>query len=236
MHKRLLWLIIGLLSMLLLLSGCAKGTAHVTVNKNGSIDVAVKLRLDASTQALLSGKMEDSLVSKLQAAGIPLQKIQDGKATEYQFLKSYASVEEMKSFSGKWEGVDTKVSTQNRWLYTKYNVEAQPQMNVYMDKAMDNIGTLGIPKSLARLLLKSFAIDFKLTLPVDLFGDNNATVQEGRTLTWHITLADTEPIQMEVYVPNIKNIVIAASVVALILVVLVVLWFRRRKRRTLRKS
>lgn len=75
------------------------------------------------------------------------------------------------------------------------------------------------------------AFDFKLTLPVDLYGDNNANVEDGRTLTWNVTLADTEPIQMQVYVPNVWNIVIVLIILVVVIATAIILFVRKRKQR-----
>ncbi|MNW62988.1 hypothetical protein D3C74_411520 [compost metagenome] len=103
---------------------------------------------------------------------------------------------------------------------------AQPKLNAYSDEITGGIEKLSVPKSLAGLLMQSLAAEFKLTLPYDLYGANNAVSQEGNTLTWRITLADSEPLRLVVYVPDIKNILIAGG--GLILIIAAgVLWFIR---------
>ncbi|WP_339188459.1 MULTISPECIES: hypothetical protein [unclassified Paenibacillus] len=223
--------LLGLLLMLVLLSGCSKGTAHVTVNKNGSVDFAVNMKVNSRAEALISGKMEDALVNKLKDQGIELEKSQDGKSTVYEFMKSYASFEEMKALSGDLDIVDLKLDTKDYWFYTKYDVEAKPKLNSYIDTIMDNMGSLSLSKPIIRAFLQNMAFDFKLTLPVDLYGDNNANVEDGRTLTWNVTLADTEPIQMQVYVPNVWNIVIVLIILVVVIVTAIILFIRKRKQR-----
>lgn len=230
-HKWRGFSIIGLLFILIMLSGCAKGTAHVTVNMNGSVDLAVDVKLDSRAGALISEKMENALVSKLQDEGIQLEKSQDGKSTVYQFLKSYASFEDIASTSGGLDIVDLKIEPQDKWLYTKYDVDAQLKFNTYTDTIMDNMGDLSLSKPILRTLLQNLAFDFKLTLPMDLFGENNATVEEGKSLTWKVTLADTEPIQMQVYVPNVRNIMIVLIVLVVAIITTIILFIRKRKLR-----
>lgn len=216
--------------ILVLLTGCAKGTAHVTVKKDGGVDLAFSLLLDSRSESLVGGKIED-FTSRLQLAGIDLHKTKVGTSTEYQFLKSYASMEAIQWKSGNLDIVDTQVETQHKWLYTKYDVVAQPKLNNYSEEIMEGIGKLDIPKPLVRLLVKSLAMDFKLTLPYDLYGANNAAEQEGNTLTWHITMADPEPLQLVVYVPNISNIAIAGGGIILLLAAIIFLFIRKRKLR-----
>lgn len=234
--KRRYFSILGLLLMLIMLSGCANGTAHVTVNRNGSVDLAVNVKLDSRAEALISDKMENALINKLQDEGIQLDKSQEGKSTVYQFLKSYASYEEMASTSGGLDIVDLKVETQDKWLYTKYDVDAQLKFKTYTDTIMDNMSNLSLSKPIIRTILQNLAFDFKLTLPMDLFGENNAAVEEGKTLTWNVTLADTEPIQMQVYVPNVRNIVIVLIVLVVAIITTIILFVRKRKVRNLKRS
>ncbi|WP_238653659.1 EGFR-like transmembrane domain-containing protein [Paenibacillus piscarius] len=221
--------ILIMLMLVLLLAGCAQGTAHMTVKKDGSLDLAFSLLLDARAEKLVSGAVEKQLSDRLAAAGIELKKTASGKSTEYQFKKSYASIEELKNSSSGIDVVDAEVSQTDRWLYTKYNISAQPKLNAYSDEIIDGLGSLNVPKSLVRLLMGSFSVDFKLTIPYDLYGENNAAEQDGNTLTWHVSLADSEPIQLSVYVPDIRNIAIAGGGLLLIIAMLITYFIRRRK-------
>ncbi|MNC07850.1 hypothetical protein D3C75_554090 [compost metagenome] len=180
---------------------------------------------------MIGGKLEEVLTTRLAAAGIQLNKSQNGKSTEYQFLKAYDSFEDMQANAGSLDIVDTQAVTSDKWLYTRYEIEAQPKLNAYSEEIIDGIETLSVPKSLVRLLMQSMAVDFNLTLPYDLYGANNAVSQDGNTLTWHITLADSEPLRMVVYVPDIKNITIAGGSVVLILAAGVIWFMRSRKTR-----
>lgn len=206
----------------------ANGTAYVTAKKDGGIDIAFSLQLNSRMESLVGGKVEELLTSRLQAAGIELHKTKNGKSTEYQFLKSYDSIQDMQN-AESLEFVDTEVTTEDKWLYTRYDAAVQPKLNAYSDEIIDGLGTLSVPKSLVRLLMQNLALDFKLTLPYDLYGPNNAVEKDGNTLTWHITMADTEPLRVVVYVPDIRNIAIAGGAVILLLALAVTLFIRKRK-------
>ncbi|WP_405104279.1 LPXTG cell wall anchor domain-containing protein [Paenibacillus sp. FSL K6-1217] len=223
--------ILMMITLVLLLTGCAQGTAHMTVKKDGSLDLAFSLLLDARAEKLVSGKVEELLTPRLAAAGIELNKTASGKSTEYRFHKSYASMEELKNSSSGFDIVEAKVGQTDRWLYTKYDVSVQPKLNAYTDEIIDGLGSLNVPKSWVRLLMGSFSADFKLTIPYDLYGPNNAAEQDGNTLTWHVSLADSEPIRLVVYVPDIKNIAFTAGGILLILAVLLTWFIRKRKQR-----
>ncbi|WP_310830140.1 hypothetical protein [Paenibacillus pedocola] len=232
MKGKKLCFIVLITSMLFLLAGCASGTAHMTVKKDGSLDLALNILLDARTESLIGGKLEEVLATRLAAADIQLNKSQSGKSTKYQFMKTYTSLEDMQATAGNMEIVDTQVITTDKWLYTKYDVEARPKLNAYSDEIADGLGTLNVPKSLAKLLMQSLAVNFKLTLPYDLYGANNAVSQEGNTLTWRITLADSEPLRLVVYVPDVKNIAIAGGGVVLLAAAAIICFIRSRKSHT----
>ncbi|WP_313641419.1 hypothetical protein [Paenibacillus sp.] len=228
--------ILALLLMIILISGCSNGTVHVTVNKNQSVDLAMNVKLDSRTEALISDKMEKSLTDKLKDEGIQLEKRQEGKSTVYQIQKNYTSFGDISSTSMGLDIVNLQLNTKENWLYTRYDVEAQPKFNSYMDTIMDNMGTLSLSKPIIQAVLKNLAFDFKLTLPIDLFGENNATVEEGRTLTWNVTLGDTEPIKMQVYVPNVWNIVIVLIILVVVIITTIILFIRKRKHRNVKRT
>lgn len=209
----------------------ANGTAHITVKKDGGLDITFSLLLNSYVESLIGGTIGELLTSKLQADGIELHKTKVGNSTEYQFLKSFASIEDMQMNAGSLDIVDTEVGTGTSWLYTKYDVVAQPKLNAYSEEILDGLGKLSVPKPLVRLMMQSLSLDFQLTLPYNLYGANNAAEQDGNTLTWHITLADTEPMRLVVYVPNVRNIAIAGGGIVLLLAAAVTLFMRRRRLR-----
>ncbi|WP_151737036.1 GGIII-like transmembrane region-containing protein [Paenibacillus tengchongensis] len=222
-----------LMIVMLALAGCAQSTAHVTVKKNGSLEFAFSLVLNARLEALAGSKLEEVLSEKLEPEGIVLQKSKNGDDTEYLFRKVYASYKDLPAMNtaGNLDIIDAEVNQEDKWLYTKYSIVAQPKFSSYTDDILNSLGDAGVPQPLVRLLLQSFAIDFKLTLPFDLYGENNAVSQDGNTLTWHLTLTDEQPLELTLMVPNVRNIAIAGGGALLVIIAAVVLFIRSRKRR-----
>ncbi|MBY0013732.1 hypothetical protein [Paenibacillus typhae] len=230
--------LIMLLLSALLLGGCASGTAHVTVKKDGSLELAFSMLLSARVESLAGGKLEEVLSHRLAAAGIELDKSQSGSSTEYKFQKTYGSFEELQQNAGSLDIIDTEVAQADKWLYTRYEVTARPKLNAYTDEIIDSIGSLDVPESLVRLMLQNLAVHFKLTLPYNLYGPNNADSQEGNTLTWRISMADTEPVRLVVYVPQVQNLAIAGGGLVLVFsagAVWLVRLIRARKSRQLKQ-
>ncbi|AIQ54731.1 hypothetical protein [Paenibacillus sp. FSL R7-0331] len=224
-----------ILSVLLLVTGCASGTAHMTVKKNGSLELAFSMLLSSRAESLAGGKLEEVLRDRLADAGIELDKSQSGKSTEYKFLKTYKSFEELQKNAGSLDIIDTEVTQKDNWLYTRYEVTAQPKLNAYTDEIIDGVGSLNVPESLVRLLLQNLAVNFKLTLPYNLYGPNNADAREGNTLTWRITMADTEPVQLVVYVPQVQNIAVAGGGLVLVACAAAIWLVRSRRSRQMKQ-
>ncbi|WP_148450052.1 hypothetical protein [Gorillibacterium timonense] len=222
-------IVIGLLLSLTILAGCSNGTMHLTVNRNGSIDLSAELLLNSKVKKLVGDKLEEQLASRLEGSGIELKEIPDGQSTRYQFTKTYSSFESIQSAEGL-DLADTNVQVTKNWLYTKYDIHVQPKMDAYVDQSLGIAGTNLLSQSVIRLLMKGLAFDFKLTLPYNLYGANNADEQSGRTLTWHVALQDSNPIQLALYVPNIRNDLITAGGLVLILGIGVIGFVRYRKR------
>ncbi|KWX88523.1 hypothetical protein AMQ83_06200, partial [Paenibacillus riograndensis] len=116
--------------------------------------------------------------------------------------------------------------------YTVYESLVLHKMNAESEEIIDGMLSLGVPLSLCLMLMQNLAPDFNLTLPYALYVPNNASEQDGNTLTWHITMSDSEPLRLFVNLPNIRNIAIAGGTVILLLAVAVTLFIRKRKSRS----
>jgi hypothetical protein len=229
MLKRKWITFIGLILMIMILTSCAKGAAHITVNKNGSIDIGMNLQMDARIQNLVGEKLEKGLEPIMSDLGIEIKKNQSSEKTEYLLLKSYDSFQDIVATNLDFKGIKIDMEETDRFFYTKYDIVAQVDSKAYDTLMNQSMRTLELPQQLTRFLLRQFKFDFSFTLPIDTFGDHNADKSEGNTLTWNISLTDPEPIRMEIYAPKIKNISILIASVLLILLVGIIYWIRRRK-------
>jgi hypothetical protein len=229
MLKRKWITFISLLLMIMILTSCAKGAAHVKVNKNGSINIGMNLQMDARIQSLVGDKLDKALEPTLSVLGIEIKKSQSGEKIEYQLLKSYDSFQDLAATNIDLKGIKIDMEETDNLLYTKYDIVAQVDSKAYDTLMNQSIQTLDLPEKLTRFVLRKFKFDFSFTLPIDTFGDHNADKSEGSTLTWNISLTDPEPIRMEIYAPKIKIISIIATSVLLILLVGIIYWIKRRK-------
>lgn len=72
--RRRRYFVVLMITMVVLLTGCASGTAHMTVKKDGSLELAFSILLDSRAEAMVGGKLEEVLTTRLEAAGIELKK------------------------------------------------------------------------------------------------------------------------------------------------------------------
>lgn len=234
MRKRGLSLIALLVLMLAVLAGCAEGTGHLTVHKDGSADVELKVRLESRLMNLLGGKGDEALRWLEQALAerdIKFSKKEDG-GVEYTIARSFASVQEMRDYFSQFatgsDAVEVKVETGEHFFYTTQDVSIQLRSDSYLDQALDKVREMGVPEPLISLLLRNFAFNLQLTLPFDVVLDHNA-VQEGKTLTWRVALENPDPIRLKIWLPNIAPIAWTSGIVLVIAGVLVALWIRKRR-------
>lgn len=234
-RQRLTFILLFLIIMML--TGCAKGAVGVTVNKNGSVDVSMNLQMDASIHKLMGKSLDKALDATVSDMGIQVHKNQTGDKTEYELLKSYASLQEMKEIQGDFKGIKMDVKETNKFFYTKYNISAQLNLTEYEPEILQSIRSFELPEKLSQFILNQLAFDFSLTLPIDVYGENNADNIEGNTLIWNISLTDPEPVRVEINAPNIKNIcIVVGSILLIVILVVIYLINRRRKHRKYKES
>ncbi|UVI28937.1 hypothetical protein [Paenibacillus spongiae] len=230
MKPRLL-AIAGMLFALFTMAGCAKGTAHVTIHLDGSIDAAAKISLDARAQKLVGTKVEDALENKVRELGYEFKKKATAEALEYQIQRRFASIHELREAFGNWDGRDLVVEKEAGFFYTRYAITGQIDTGLKADGLLKYIGDLNVSDGLARLFLERLTFDLKLTLPLNVFGEHNADEADGRTLTWHVPLTEPKPVQLEVYAPNVKTVLIVGGSGIAIIAAGVYLVIRRMKKR-----
>ncbi|MCQ6559417.1 hypothetical protein [Paenibacillus mendelii] len=228
--KQRLFAVSVLLFALFLLAGCAKGTAHVTIHMDGSIEVAATIRLDSRAQKLVGTKAEEAIESKSSEYGYRYKKEVHAEAVEYQIQRTFSSIDELKATFGNWDGKDLVVEKKSGFLSTRYVITGQVDTGLNADRLLRYIGDLNVSERLVKLFLTQLTFDFKLTLPINTIGDHNADEEEGRTLTWTIPLTSPKPVLLEVYVPNVSAILVVGGS-GIVLITAAVLLIIRRKRR-----
>ncbi|WP_145409517.1 hypothetical protein [Paenibacillus xylanexedens] len=233
MPLRHLFIAILLTLMLTVLTACADGEAHVTVNLDGSSDLDLNLSV---TDAALGKIGQDNLMSLLadtliknnfQAEVTKQGDTQQLTATTH-YEKSNTTDFDMSSLP---EGIKVEQSKTPGLFSSTLHLTAEADVMESMPDGTIKDQINKVPSFLKNLLLKDVNFDFKLTLPIKA-KDSNADVVEdgGKTLTWHVSPLNRNTLDLTVQIPNIQNIIIAA-VIALILIAVLLIWLLLRRRR-----
>ncbi|MBW7458173.1 hypothetical protein ACFOLF_18670 [Paenibacillus sepulcri] len=228
------WLKWGICALVIaLLAGCANGSAHVSLRKDGSADLDMKVTLKESTQKLVGGKLGEMLQAKAEELGIDYETREQGTGTDYLLHKSFGSLQEGIK---QWNFADQQniVKTTKHFFYTRVEIRLTVDIGKYLDPLIRNQDLLKVPDTLIKLALSQLNLDFLLTLPISTFGNNNADQVDGHTMKWDLSMTKPTEIQFAFLIPNIKHILIGAGILLVAAVVLVILLIRRitsRKRR-----
>ncbi|MFS0725451.1 hypothetical protein [Paenibacillus sp. 1P07SE] len=227
------WLRLGcLITLLIFTAGCAQGTGHIVIHKDGSIDLQGEMAISERVQGLLGDRALERLQQTLAERGLALEAESADSAAVYRISRHYTSFEAMREDLG-WLDTDQRepmldVTAKDRLLFTTYDIQGRLDLDRQMSDAALLAGSL-LPAPMVKLLLRQVDLDIRVTFPYKLYGDNNADRIEGNTLIWKLPLDRPTPIELTVHVPDLRNIVLAAG--ALIVVALTGLLLLLRKRR-----
>ncbi|MFC9709460.1 hypothetical protein ACFTRD_15060 [Paenibacillus sp. NPDC056933] len=199
------------------------------------MELTFQLLLNDDTEWLLGNELEDVLSQNFQLEGFTLQKSHQGDKTKYMLRKVYDSYENLLTSNDTEKldrFIDTQIKHEEKWLYSNYRIIADLKPKDYMDDILGSLDNNSISETVAWWLVQDIPIEFRLTMPFDLYGSNNAATQDGDTLTWYSTLDNLQPMELEMFVPNIRNISITIGVVILVALLVVLLYIRFRKKQT----
>ncbi|MDM5278121.1 hypothetical protein QUF95_12040 [Paenibacillus silvae] len=226
------WLLIF---MLVLLSACANGEAHVTVNTDGSTDLA--LDLSVSDSALGKIGQENAMPLLAEALERNNFKAEVTKQGDQNVLRATTRYEKsnMTGFDASKlpTGIHIEQSTVPGFFTSKMHITADADLMESMPDGDIKEQINKVPGFLKRLLLKDMKFDFKLTLPIKADDSNADEVQDGgKTLIWNISPLQKNTLDLTVQIPNIRNILLVA-IPGLVLILALLIWFfiRRRKKR-----
>lgn len=235
---RHLFLTFMLSLMLIILSACADGEAHLTVNMDGSTDLELNLGV---TESALGKIGQDNLMPMLEEAlkknNFQAEVVDDGERKQLSATTHYEKSNTAASFdlSKLPKGIQVKQSTEPGFFTSRFHVTATADLMESMPDGEIKDQINKVPSFLKNLLLKDVNFDFKLSLPIKAEDSNADLVEDqGKTLTWHVSPLNSNTLDLTVQVPNIRNIIITA-VIALIVVASLLIWFFIRRKRTRRR-
>ncbi|MBC1496597.1 protein with hydrophobic anchor [Listeria welshimeri] len=208
-----------MLSLILVLAGCADVTNTVKVDKKG--EATISFDVDISTVAgIFASGYSNELEAKLKEAGFTVDKKSN---TSYHIEKKLDKNETAKS-NMKPEDYGVKITNTKSFFTQKIKVDADIDIEKIWKK---EVADVAFPKE----VLSQIDYTFILDLPVSTIGDNNAKSVDGGKLTWDVPLDKKSEMYFEVTVPNVKNIAIIGGILVIAIIGLVIYLIRKHRKK-----
>ncbi|MBC1323164.1 protein with hydrophobic anchor [Listeria welshimeri] len=208
-----------MLSLILVLAGCADVTNTVKVDKKG--EATISFDIDISTVAgIFASGYSNELEAKLKEAGFIVDKKSN---TSYHIEKKLDKNETTKS-NMKPEDYGVKITNTKSFFTQKIKVDADIDIEKIWKK---EVADVAFPKE----VLSQIDYTFILDLPVSTIGDNNAKSVDGGKLTWDVPLDKKSEMYFEVTVPNVKNIAIIGGILVIAIIGLVIYLIRKHRKK-----
>ncbi|MBC1433398.1 protein with hydrophobic anchor [Listeria welshimeri] len=208
-----------MLSLILVLAGCADVTNTVKVDKKG--EATISFDVDISTVAgIFASGYSNELEAKLKEAGFTVDKKSN---TSYHIEKKLDKNETTKS-NMKPEDYGVKITNTKSFFTQKIKVDADIDIEKIWKK---EVADVAFPKE----VLSQIDYTFILDLPVSTIGDNNAKSVDGGKLTWDVPLDKKSEMYFEVTVPNVKNIAIIGGILVIAIIGLVIYLIRKHRKK-----
>ncbi|MBC1862920.1 protein with hydrophobic anchor [Listeria welshimeri] len=208
-----------MLSLILVLAGCADVTNTVKIDKKG--EATISFDVDISTVAgIFASGYSNELEAKLKEAGFTVDKKSN---TSYHIEKKLDKNETAKS-NMKPEDYGVKITNTKSFFTQKIKVDADIDIEKIWKK---EVADVAFPKE----VLSQIDYTFILDLPVSTIGDNNAKSVDGGKLTWDVPLDKKSEMYFEVTVPNVKNIAIVGGILVIAIIGLVIYLIRKHRKK-----
>lgn len=224
-----------LLTIILLLTACAKGEAHVTVNTDGTADVKFNIQMNNQNLEIIG---QPELIDKLKDTFIEQGFETESAVTDDTQGLTASKQIDMSSADQNPELPDSVTfnhDTDDKFFYTTHRIVADADL---MSAIPDNDWTdrlNSIPSFVRNLVFKEVDLDFKLTLPIKPESSNaNQTSEDYKTMTWNINPLSNNHLELTVNVPNIQNILMVSIALLAVIVIVIIILVRKRmkKKRT----
>ncbi|HBM3471934.1 TPA: protein with hydrophobic anchor [Listeria innocua] len=208
-----------LLSLVLVLAGCANVTNTVNVDKKGEAMISFDIDISSVAGIFASG-YSNQVEAKLKEAGFTVDKKSN---TSYHIEKKLAKDETTKS-DMEPEDFGVKITNTKSFFTQKIKVDA----NIDIEKIWKKeVADVPFPKE----ILSQIDYTFILDLPVSSIGDNNAKSVDGGKLTWDVPLDQKSEMYFEVTVPNVKNIAIVGGILLVAIIGLLIYLIRKHRKK-----
>ena len=200
MNQRVRWmLLIVLMAMCIILSGCFQGEMKVKIHENGSADVEYKmLTIPAAEKAVLGE------VNRFNEMGFQVQRITEDESIGFKGTKSISAVEALNQYP-IFSGVDGKpgIDVSRGWFYDNYEINILTNMKKVSPALFENMKQPDSP------IWSSFSMKILMSFPSQP-SSNNATNlhDEGKTLEWVLNFTKDNQLKAQAKFWHIEHVVI----------------------------
>ncbi|MEE9725654.1 protein with hydrophobic anchor [Listeria seeligeri] len=208
----------AIVSLVLLLSGCADVTNTVKVDKKG--DATISFDIDISSVAgIFASSYSEEALTKLEDAGFKVDKKSNTSYHIEKKLENSSTKSDMKP-----EDFGVKITNTKSFFTQKVRIDA----NIDPEKIWKKeVADVPFPKEILDQINYTLILD----LPVSTIGDNNAKSVDGGKLTWDVPLAEKSEMYFDVTLPNVKNIAIVGGVLLVGVIVLIIYLVRKHRKK-----
>jgi hypothetical protein len=237
--KRRFAILLCIIGLVALLSGCVKGDFHITVNKNGSADLDYNFGMKSQLVGLMSGNGQKDPVQEMKTnfekKGFTVSQYRDN---DYIGIVAKKHMDNLKDISDALPKNPDQQSaaadsfnkmnfTEDKGLFfTTYRYNGSVDLT---SMKADDKDTMGIQQ----MMLKQVDLKLTLTLPVKAETQNASRIlPDQQTYQWDLIPGTKGDIALQAKAPNITNIIIAIIGLVVILVVAAVAIIKSKRRKT----
>lgn len=220
--KKVLSLVAIMAVTLIALTGCVSVNYEVTLNKDGTADVAYVYGIDKeilSQMGTTSDYVTSDMKQNAETGGYETEEYSDDEIEGFRATKHVDNLADI-SLSEAFGSEYVTDSEENQFKIEKSGIKTKYSQNAKID--LSNMDT-----STASMVTMKYTVK----LPTKV-GENNAAEvsEDGKTLTWNLTAGEVNEINFEATSTNIAIIILIVVIVAAIIVAVVIVAGNKSKK------
>lgn len=220
--KKVLSLISIMAILLIALTGCVSVNYEVTLNKDGTADVAYIYGFEKETLQQLGASAEDmtsDMKANAETSNYQIEAYSDDKIEGFKAKKHIENLSEI-SLEDAFGSENVKDSEENQ-----IKIEKKGSKTFYSQKASIDLSEMD--ESTASMVTMKYVIK----LPVKV-GENNASEvsEDGKTLTWNLKAGETNEISFEAESNYLTTIIMISIAILLVIIILIVVFLNKGKK------
>lgn len=216
--------------ILFFLSGCIRSTAHIEIQKNGSMDLFVQTIIPKTATAMLSTNIEQQWMKRLSENGFEVENESDRENKILTVSKHFTSIKGLKKDASPNNDGMIKVFEKKHLLYKSYVIDADLDITEQINHLTEQAVTAPLMKSIISNQLEKASLQLEVSLPIILFTEHNADRIDRNTLIWDISAMEENTIHFEVIAPNWRAISVSFVIWLVVVIITVRMIVNRRKR------